>query len=198
MADTLFNKLSKHEILQKGWHLARLDVKQDFAEDLYSTDVFGHELPDQIRELSNRIKTDTYVPRPLLRMEVPKGRMGFRPGSVVPIQDRVVVSSIVRLLAPTIDKKLSDGIYSWRLKKPLSNSGPIFQENHAADLPFLKKKTIRETIDPFTPWYSVWPEFDSDSRTTFGKYNYRYLATSDIAAYFENIQLPILREGLIN
>lgn len=198
MSDILFKTLSKPETLRKGWHLARLDTKQDFAEDLYSTDVFGHELHAQIQEISNRIQTDSYIPRPLLRMEVPKGRLGFRPGSVIPIQDRVLVSSIVYLLSPSIDEKLIDGVYSWRLKNPIPKSGPIFNEMKIEDLPFLKQKTIRDSIDPFTSWYSIWPEFDKTSRSTFRSDGYRYLATSDIAAYFENIQLPILRDQLMS
>lgn len=195
--DKLWKQLLTPEILKRGWHLARLDTKQDFSEDLYSTDVYGTDLKSYIRETINRLSTDTYQPHPLLRMEVPKGSLGFRPGAVIPIQDRVVVSAIVLLLAPNIDKKLPDSVYSWRLKDPLPKGGSIFKETDISDIPYLKKGTIREAIDPFEPWYTIWPEFDKDSRNAFLDKGYRYLATTDIAAYFENIQLPILRDQLL-
>jgi retron-type reverse transcriptase len=197
-SDNLMTQLLKPEILKRGWHLARLDTKHDFAEDLYSSDVFGTDLKLHIREIINRLQTGTYQPRPLLRMEVPKGSLGFRPGAVIPIQDRVVVSAIVLLIAPIIDKKFPKSVYSWRLKDPLPKTGAIFKETDIADIPFLKQETIKARIDPFDSWYEVWPEFDEESRNAFLKDEYRYLATTDIAAYFENIQLPILRDQLLS
>jgi reverse transcriptase-like protein len=196
--DSLWVKLLEKDVLLRGWHLARLDTRQDFSEDLFSTDVFGLDLISRIRETSNRIKTETYQPRPLLPLEVPKGSLGFRPGSVIPIQDRVVVSAIVLLMAETADNHLPEAVFSWRLKKPVPGNGPIFKEQTFADLPFLKRTTIRNKIDPFLPWYNVWPQFDKSTRETYLDEGYRYLATSDIAAYFENIQLLILRDRLLH
>ena len=195
--DKLWNELLKVEVLKRGWHMARLDTRQDFAEDLFSTDIYGLDLDSRIGETINRLSTDTYQPRPLLRMDVPKGTLGFRPGAVIPIQDRTVVSAIVFVMAEEVDKKLPESVYSWRLKKPVPSSGSIFQETDIADIPFLRRSTIKKQIDPFESWYEVWPDFDKQSRETFLDKNYRYLATSDIAAYFENIQLPILRDQLL-
>lgn len=193
----LWKRLQTPEVLTRGWHLARLDTRRDFAEDLYSTDVYGQDLKHYIQETINRIKTGTYQPRPLFRIEVPKGTLAFRPGTVIPIYDRVVLCAIVLLLAPEIDSHLSPSVFSWRLKDPLPAAGPIFREADITDLPFLKKRTIRLKIDPFEGWYQRWPEFDEATRRLFQVENYRYLATSDIAAYFENIQLPILRDQLL-
>ncbi|MCP5156413.1 MAG: hypothetical protein H6983_19720 [Ectothiorhodospiraceae bacterium] len=193
----LWKQLLTPEVLTRGWHLARLDTRQDFSEDLYSTDVYGQDLRNLINETLKRIKTGTYQANPLFRMEVPKGSLAFRPGTVIPIHDRVVVSAIVLLLAPEIDKHLPDAVFSWRLKDPLPKTGPIFRETDITDLPFLKKKTIRVEVDPFEGWYRLWPQFDEVTRRLYQIEGYRYLATSDIAAYFENIQLPILRDQLL-
>jgi hypothetical protein len=195
--DSLWKQLKTPEVLTRGWHLARQDSKQDFSEDIYSTDVFGVDLKSYIRETINRLSTNTYQPHPLLRIEVPKGSLGIRPGAVIPIQDRVVVSAIVLLLAPVVDKKIPDSVYSWRLKDPLPKNGPIFKESDITDIPYLKRSTIREAVNPFEPWYVNWPEFDEDSRNAFLDEGFLYLATTDIAAYFENIQLPILRDQLL-
>jgi hypothetical protein len=100
-------------------------------------------------------------------------------------------------MAADIDKKLPKSVFSWRLKDPIPKKGPIFQESDITELPFLKKKTIREEVDPFEGWYRLWPVFDENTRRIFQIEKYRFLATSDIAAYFENIQLPILRDQLL-
>lgn len=193
----LWTQLLTKETLTRGWHLARADTQLDFAEDLYSTDAFAQTLPVQVEELINRVRTGTYQPLPLFRIEVPKGPLGFRPGSVVHIQDRVLLSAIILLIAGEIDKKLPNTTFSWRLKDPIPKKGAIFKNSDITDLPFLKKQTIREEVDPFAGWYVLWPEFDKRTRSVFQSEGYRFLATSDIAGYFENIQLPILRDQLL-
>ena len=193
----LWDQLLTPEILTRGWHLARDDVRQDFSEDLFSTDVYGQDLENNIQETLNRIKTRSYQARPLFRMEVPKGTLTYRPGTVIPINDRVVLSAIILLLAPKVDSLLSDSVFSWRLRDPLPGTGKIFRESKITDLPFLRKRTVRVLVDPFENWYEQWPAFDERTRRLYQEEGYRYLATSDIAAYFENIQLPILRDQLL-
>ena len=192
-----WEELLKAHTINRGWHLARLDTKGDFSEDLYSTDVYGLDLTRQISETIDRLQTNTYQPRPLFKIEVPKGALAFRPGAVIPIQDRTVLFAILLVIAGEIDKKLPKSVFSWRLKDPIPKKGPIFSESDITDLPFLKKGTIRDEVDPFEGWYRLWPEFDRKTRRVYQEKGYRFLATSDIAAYFENIQLPILRDQLL-
>ena len=45
-----WEELLKAHTINRGWHLARLDTKGDFSEDLYSTDVYGLDLTRQISE----------------------------------------------------------------------------------------------------------------------------------------------------
>lgn len=194
----LWQELLKIRTLRRGWHLARLDARSDFAQDMYVVESFAADLDGHLREIRNRLRTQTYQPRPLLAVEVPKGTLGIRPGKVIAIADRTVLQAVLLLIAPQIDKKLSKDVYSWRVKRPVPRRGAIFRESSIISLPFLKSKTIRKRVDPFDPWYAAWPEFDAKSKSLVSEQGYRFLATSDIAAYFENIQLPILRDQMLN
>ena len=64
--------------------------------------------------------------------------------------------------------------------------------------PFITKKTINRVIDPFAAWYGAWPKFETESIAIGIHGDYPYLAVSDISAYFENIQLEILRDQLFD
>lgn len=192
-----WQRLLDPKTLKRGWHLARVERHQDFAEDLYAADVIASNLDDVVREVASRLATDSYSPESLLEIEVPKGALGFRPGTVISLVDRMVLCSAVYLLAEAVDAELPKAVYSWRVKKPLPKKGSIFAESSVVDIPFLKRKTIASRLDPFEPWYAAWPVFDRASRLVWEEEGYRYLAVSDIAAYFENIQLPILRDLLI-
>lgn len=193
----LWKKLLTKDVLLKGWHLARADTRLDFAEDLYSIEAYALNIDSEINEILNRLITGTYQPNHLFRIEVPKGSLGVRPGAVISIQDRVVIAAIIYLIAETADKNLPDSVYSWRTKKPFPKKGVLFVESDITSIPFLKNKTISKRFDPFLSWYNVWPVFDKKSRNAYITAGYRFLATSDISAYFENIQLPILRDALL-
>ena len=197
-ANELWGKLLQPRVLKHGWHLSRNDVRADFVEDHLSIDVLAGDLDENIREIAKRLATDTYEIRPLLRIDVPKGTLAVRPGSVPTLLDRVVLFSIILLLAPSIDEKFPDGVYSYRLKKEGSTRKSLFKDTDLIEIPFLKRKTIIKLIEPFEPWYGNWPEFERVTRKVFSEEGYRFLAVSDIAAYFENIQLGILRDQLLS
>jgi Reverse transcriptase (RNA-dependent DNA polymerase) len=89
-------------------------------------------------------------------------------------------------------------VYSYQLrdKKPDARHG-LFRESDVIDVPFLKGGTISRKLDPFESWYNAWPDFDRATKRAFEAEGYNYLAVSDISAYFENVQLPILRDRLL-
>lgn len=99
-------------------------------------------------------------------------------------------------MAPHFEKHLSPGVYSYRLKKN-PKKGQLFAEGDALDIPFLRKAFISREIDPFEPWYGLWPKFEKASRdaTLSG---YRYLSVSDIAGYFENISHVLIADAIQN
>ena len=196
-SDALWKKLLTPEVLKRGWHLTRNECRADFAQDFLAIEVFAIDLDQNIREISKRLATDTYQLQPLLRIDVPKGTLAVRPGAVLSIEDRIILHAIVSLIVSDIDKQFPEGVYSYRLKKHGNTKYSLFKDTDILNIPFLKKQTIVARVDPFEPWYGNWPKFDLVSRTTFKDKTYRYLSISDIAAYFENIQLAILRDQLL-
>lgn len=191
----LWERLCDEDALRCGWHLARVDMKTDFIEELYSKDTFGHFDDQNIQEILRLLKSGGYSPNPLARVPIPKGILATRPGTLLTVEDRTILFAALKLIAKTIDSKLIDEVYSYRVKKGDSRE-TLFNESDVIAMPFLKHKTVQKYIDPFDPWYGLWPKFDEISRKAFEEGDYRYMATSDIAAYFENIQLDILRDQL--
>ena len=104
--------------------------------------------------------------------------------------------AIVRELAPIMDTLLSDAVYSYRLK-PKPTKDELFKESDALRIPFLKSKDISLELDPFEAWYAAWPDFEEASKDALGE-GFKYLAVSDIAAYFENISITLLHEQLLS
>jgi Reverse transcriptase (RNA-dependent DNA polymerase) len=195
-SNQLWNQLLEPTNLKAGWHLTRAELRKDFAERLLIEDAFALDLDGQIKELLRQLSTETFEPRPIIKVDVPKSNLAVRPGSILHIEDRVVLYSAIRLIASKVDANFSECVYSYRAKKG-KNDKSLFHENDVLDIPFLKTKTIRRLVEPFDPWYELWPAFDDESRQVFEDDDYKFLVVSDISAYFENIQLNLLRDQLL-
>lgn len=196
MADSLYRRLYDINLLRKAWHLARSDTRTDFIEDPFKYNDFAFKLKENLHSISIDLKNEQYHPKPLVNIDVPKSTLSVRPGSVISIDDRIVLFAITRLVAPTLDKKLPQTVYSFRLKEKVDNKS-LFKDLEILKFPFLKGRTIRKRIDIVEPWYGQWPKFIKKTTYAFENEGYKFLTISDISAYFENINLSILRDNLI-
>jgi hypothetical protein len=192
----LYDKLSDLNLLQRAWHLARNDSRTDFMADPYRYSDFAFRLDDHLKGISHSLATMSYHPKPLLTIDVPKSSLAVRPGTVLEIEDRVLLFAIARLIAPRLDKLLPAGVYSWRVRKN-ADKGDLFEGQEILRFPFLKRRTIQKRIEFVEPWYEVWPRFIKKVEYAYEREGYRFLAVSDIVAYFENIDLTLLRDLLL-
>jgi len=196
MDNRLYKKLLSLEILKRAWHLVRNDARSDFIHDTYRYSDFGFNLEENLKSIQENLFREKYYPKPLVEIDVPKSSLAVRPGSVPEIEDRIVTYAIIYLIAPYLDRKLPEGVYSYRLK-PGKVRDSLFHDHEILKFPFLKKETIRERIDIVEPWYAQWPIFIERSKYTFEEEGYKFLAISDIVSYFENIDLEILRDEIL-
>ena len=177
-----------------GWHLAHLDSRDNFVLDPVGYIDFGSNLDERLRHLIEQVHTYRYRPRHLVEIDLPKSGLSVRPGSVLPIEESILLHGITYLLAPILDKKLDKSVFSYRLhpdwKKRVQKRDSLFRES-PIEFPFLKRATIR-SISPFDAWYERWPEFEKEAIKAATEEGYTHLTKTDITAYFENIDLGLL------
>lgn len=135
----------------------------------------------------------------VIDIDLPKTAYSVRPGSVLPIEEAMILHAAIYLIAPKLDRKLHKHVYSYRLQpdweRRVKRADSMFGEGNADDIPFLKNKTIRSfAIDE--PWYQAWPEFDAEGVRAVHELGFRFLTKTDISAYFENIDLQLLESLL--
>ena len=196
--DSLFKELCRPETLKLGWHMAHLDSRDDFVIDAASYEDFTLQLNQRLDHLLVEVRNRRYRPRYLTEVEVPKDGLSVRPGNVLPIEEAVVLNAITCLLAPKLDRKLRKEVHSYRLhenwRKRIKKSKSWFNKSDL-EIPFLKNKTIRQ-LSPFSSWYEAWPEFDRERIEAARKRGFKYVTRTDIASYFENIDLGIFEVQL--
>ena len=190
----LWDKLCTYEAIKDGWHLASQDIGQDFIEIPFLKEQFASSLNCNLKELVRQLKKENFRHQNVIRTSVSKGNISTRPCAFIPLESRIILFAAVKLIAKQLDEDLIDGVFSCRVKKRIKTR--LFRESSLYLPPFLKTKTVQRLIDPFEVWYGAWPAFEKASEDICIHGDYPYLAISDISAYFENIQLEILRDQL--
>ncbi len=192
--DQLFSQLSKPEIIKIGWHLAQGDSRDDFVRDSVSHADYAFNLSERLAYLIDQIRSHRYRPRYLIEVDVPKSGLSVRPGNVLPIEEASILHAAIYLLAPKLDNKLDNSVYSYRLhpdwEKKAQKGQSLFREVEI-NVPFLKKGTIH-SISPFEAWYERWPAFEEDAKEAYFSGSYTHLTKTDIFSFFEHIDLRLL------
>lgn len=195
---SLYEELYKTENLTIGWHLTRRGLKDNFIKDPFVASIWACNLQNKLIEIKRKLKNEQYHFSELLSIEVPKVGISSRPGTTMYIEDAIVLNTLIYLIIEKLNKKLPSCVYSYRLKDNWKNlvtkkQKSIYVEASAEEIPFLKKSTIYKRYISYEDWYVSWIEFDKNTQILIKDKSYQFLGVSDIAAYFENIQLPILK-----
>jgi len=83
--------------------------------DHVTTDEFERLLPDSIWELSDLIKSWTFKPQAIKRVEIPKpGSTEKRPLGIPTVRDRVVQAAIVNVIEPIFERDFAEHSYGFR------------------------------------------------------------------------------------
>jgi hypothetical protein len=185
-------RLAETGLLRKAWHIARTETVQDSMEDPYHLADFASELKERIGDISARLKREPgWAPAPQRRIDMPKSNLAVRPIALARMEDRIIMNAILLLLAPELAGQQGMGVYSLR-KRSAKRRLPAPWARRLLMFPFLKGRTVRRHLLDTEPWYVAWPAFIAEVRR-LATSEYPFMVTTDIAAYFENIDLHLLR-----
>lgn len=75
---------------------------------------FGEDLEENLKELSQSLKSESYDPDPVRRAHIPKGDGEERPLGIPTVRDRVVHEALRMLLEPVYETDFSDDSFGFR------------------------------------------------------------------------------------
>lgn len=162
--------------LVSAFKRVKYDSGYDFIQIPIENEIFESKLTNNIEFIVSSIKSETYTIKRLRKMWVPKKNFFLRPGSIPQLEDRIIFQALVDKIAYQLEAQLppitNNIVFSSRLH-PDKNSEKVFIHPKELWLSF-KKKTI---------------DLCRSSE-------YKFVLVSDIASYFENIDLRLMQDTL--
>lgn len=152
----------------------KYDLEYDFIQLPVELVIFESNFDDQIKYLTETIKQNKYTVKSLRKIWIPKQNFLLRPGSIPHLDDRVVFQALVDKIAPILEAQL-----------PSIGDEVVFSSRLNSD-----NKSDSMLLHPRDQWNG----FNNKSIELCNKSTYALV--SDIASYFESIDLTQLHDTL--
>jgi len=110
---SLIDKVWRMENLEEAWRSVRSN-RGSCGVDGVSVEQFEDNLVNNLWELYRLLREKRYKPKPVLRVNIPKGDGRVRPLGVPAVRDRVVQQALSRVLEPIFEAKFLDCSFGFR------------------------------------------------------------------------------------
>lgn len=161
--------------LYRAVRFVRDDKDDEVISDPLNDIPFLETLNVRIPDVSNRLLNGTYEPRRVTVVETARADFTTRPLSHMEFEDWVVAQAILNVVAEKLDGKIPASSYAFRLNP---------NRNRSSRYKFFKA------------WYREWPSFLRRIRNSISL-THPYLVVTDIAGYFEQIDLRLLSDMIL-
>ena len=111
--ESLFERVISIELLEESFDSVKRN-RGAAGVDNVSVLEFSSNLNKELSKLSQELRTWTYKPQPVRRVEIPKPDGGVRLLGVPCVRDRVVQNAIRLAIEPILDKDFSKSSYAFR------------------------------------------------------------------------------------
>ena len=183
-----FITVHRNRLLQ-AIQLAVLDLEEGHAPDpfRYSDYNVGH--PSFLQRIEVNLRKGMLRPCLPLELTFPKSEFAVRPGRRIEIEDLAVVYYCILGLAEDLEDRLKPSVTAYRVR-----TGPSPRIVQSATL--ILPKSLRRRLRIVSPWYNAWPSFIRSLRRDYAKFGRKFVGTSDITSFYEDVDLGLLRNEL--
>ena len=110
----LADKVWRMDFLQEAWAMVRRNGGSAGVDGESIADIEAYGVARWLGELSQDLREDTYTPRPVRQVLIPKKQPGkFRPLGIPCLRDRVAQTSAMLVLSPIFEADLQPEQYGW-------------------------------------------------------------------------------------
>jgi Reverse transcriptase (RNA-dependent DNA polymerase) len=175
--------------LHQALQMAVLDLEEGHAPDPFRYSDYNLQNPSFLDRIEVSLRQGLYRPNLPLEVSFPKSEFAIRPGKRIELEDLVVVYYCLIAISEDLEDKLKAGVTAYRIRR---GTPPTIVQQASLILP----RYLRKRMQIIDPWYNAWPKFMKRLRREYVASGRRFVGTSDITSFYEDVDLGLLRAGL--
>ena len=113
----LYDKVYRDDILSHAYRLAKANGGIAGVDGVTFEQIESEGLGEWLSGVREQLRTKTYKPQSVLRVEIPKPGGGKRPLGIPTIRDRVVQTAVKIVIEPIFEADLEPNAYGYRPKR---------------------------------------------------------------------------------
>ena len=110
---SLIDKVYREENLAQAYKAVKANNGAP-GVDRVTVEAYGLNLQEELTQLHHELKTGSYEPKPVLRVEIPKADGSKRPLGIPAVRDRVVQQALLNILQPIFEPEFHPSSYGYR------------------------------------------------------------------------------------
>lgn len=128
---SLMDKVYAARTLEAAWQRVQANAGAH-GIDRMSVTAFAARAPRYLAELRQALRTGSYVPRAVRRVNIPKAGGGQRPLGIPTVKDRVVQAALKSVLEPIFEREFLESSYGFRPQRGCKDAlREVQQQLHA-------------------------------------------------------------------
>lgn len=134
MEGILYSQICVIENLLSAWGEVKSKGSAGGVDDV-SIEIFEKDLEGNLKDLSELLTTNCYIPEPYKEIRIPKDEAEFRSLSLPTIRDKIVQEAAKNLIEPILEREFLDVSYAYR-----TNKGPARAISRVSHLIAIEKR----------------------------------------------------------
>lgn len=185
-------RLTQLSKMALAFQRAVYSLERSTFADPYRYCDYSYKLNETLTVLNEHLNDNEYRPKRAENFDMPKGEYAIRPGAIIDILDLTILNRIIAEFIFKLEDNLPAGATAYRVRKDKKMDFRVEREAAYFVLPRYKRNKIRIEEE----WYNLWPQYRKELVASLKSGLFPFVATTDITAYFEDVNLLTLGEIL--
>ncbi len=113
----LYDKVYRPDVLAQAWDDVRRNRGAAGIDGQAIEEVEAYGVRRMLNELYRELREESYRPRPVMRVMIPKGDGGQRPLGIPTVKDRIVQAAAKRVIEPLFEADFQEFSYGFRPRR---------------------------------------------------------------------------------